>query len=482
MTPRNDLLISNAWIVTVDHARRQFRPGFVAVRDGRIVAVGPMAQCPTDGAAEVIDARGRAVLPGLVNVHTHAVYNLLRGGLSDDRVLYDWLLNVVHPGLGAITASDAGTAASLFCIEALLSGITTFVDNADSGRFADVADATLATYERFGVRAIYARMFTDMVPPEVQGYSAAVLAKEPDVAHIDITERASEALAGIAALMDRHHGRADGRIQIWPAPGVATFTTREGLLAAKDLARRRGTGLTIHVAESAFDRMQAGVSSVEYLATIGFLGPEVLAAHCVQVDANDIRILAHHGVRVAYNPVSNMFLGSGIAPVAEMLTAGLTVGIGTDDPNCNSSVNLLADLKFAALAQKARYRHAAAITAERTLEMATIDGARAVGLDREIGSLEVGKKADMIVVDLSGPHNVPLYAVPSALVYQARGDEVDTVIVDGRVVVRDRTLTMLDETEHRAIMQQAQRTSEAVVERARLGRFRDRGWRSGVGV
>jgi cytosine/adenosine deaminase-related metal-dependent hydrolase len=430
----------------------------------------------------VIEAQGRVVLPGLVNVHTHAIYNLLRGGLSDDRVLYDWLLNVTHPGLGALDASDAGTAASLFCIEALLSGITTFVDNADSGRFPDIADATLAAYDRFGVRAIYARMFTDLIPPEVGDYSAAVLAKEPDVAHIDITERWPEALESITALMDRHHGRADGRIHVWPAPGVATFTSREGLLAAKDLARRRGTGLTIHVAESAFDRTQAGVSSIEYLATIGFLGPEVLAAHCVQVDANDIRMLRRHDVKVAYNPVSNMFLGSGIAPVAEMLAAGLTVGIGTDDPNCNNSVNMLSDMKFAALAQKARYRHAAAVTAERTLEMATLDGARAIGLAGEIGSLEAGKKADLIMVQLGAPQTVPVYAVPSVLVYQARGDEVDTVVVDGRVLVRDRVLTMLEEGEQDAILQQAQRASEAVVERAGLTGIRDRGWRSDVSV
>lgn len=476
MSVQPDLLITNGWVVTVDAERRQFRPGFVAVTDDRISAVGHMTDCP-ERAGETIDVSGRAILPGLVNAHTHAVYNLLRGGLSDDRGLYDWLLNVVHPGLGAIRPDDAHTAASLFAVEALRSGITMFVDNADSGRFPDVADATVAAYKRFGVRVAYARMFNDLVPAEVQAYSDAVVAKEPGVRHFDTTEETKAALASIELLMRRHHGAAEGRIAVWPAPGVAGFTTREGLLGAKELARKWKTMLTVHVAESMFDRTQAGVSSVEYLATIGFLGPDVLAAHCVQVDTNDIRTLSAHDVKVAYNPVSNMFLASGIAPAAEMQLANITVGLGTDDPNCNSSVNMVSDLKFAVLAQKGRYQHPAAMTAEKALEMATIDGARAVGKQDEIGSLELGKKADMIILDLTRPHMVPAYSVPSVLVYQASGNEIDTVIVDGRVLLRDGTLTMLEPGEELDLAQHAQAASEGVVERAGLTAMRDREWR-----
>jgi atrazine chlorohydrolase/5-methylthioadenosine/S-adenosylhomocysteine deaminase/melamine deaminase len=432
-----------------------------------------------DSAGTVIDASGRAVLPGFVNAHTHAVYNLLRGGISDDRPLYDWLLNVVHPGLKAMTAEQANTAAELFCLEALRAGITTFVDNADSARFPDLAEATMSAYERFGVRAIYARMFADMLPPVFVAYGEAVMAKEPEVRHfVDSIEDTTEALASIERLIRTHQGRGDGRITIWPAPGVAVCTTKDGLLGAKDLARRHGTRLTIHVAESPLDREQAGMSSIEYLASIGFLGPDVLAAHCVQVDAKDMRIMAATGVNVAYNPVSNLFLASGVAPIAEMASLGIPLAIGTDDPNCNSSVNLLSDLKFAVLAQKGRYRDAAALTAERALEMATIGGAEALGMDDDIGSLEPGKKADIVTIDLARPHLVPCYSVASVLVYQAAGTEVNDVLVDGHAVMRDGVVTALAPDGDGPLLARSQLRSEELVEAAGLGAMRRRGWRS----
>jgi atrazine chlorohydrolase/5-methylthioadenosine/S-adenosylhomocysteine deaminase/melamine deaminase len=276
-------------------------------------------------------------------------------------------------------------------------------------------------------------------------------------------ETAESALTAIDDLISRFHGSADGRIQVWPSPGVAIFCSREGLLGAKELARRRGTRLTLHLAESPHDRQQAGMSSIEYLASIGFLGPEVLAGHCVQADLNDLRILRRYDVKVANNAVSNMFLGSGIAPVMEMHLAGLTVGIGTDDANCNNGVNMLSDMKFVALAQKARYARADALTAQRVLEMATIDGARALGMEHEIGSLEPGKKADLVLVDLDRPHLYPRVSVPSVLVYQANGSEVDTVVVDGRILLEGGRLLGLDPP-----AAQIQAASDRIVREARL--------------
>jgi cytosine/adenosine deaminase-related metal-dependent hydrolase len=240
--------------------------------------------------------------------------------------------------------------------------------------------------------------------------------------------------------------------------------------------------LTLHLAESPFDRFQEGFPSVEYLGSIGFLGPDVLAGHCVQIDANDIRVLKAFDVKVANNAVSNQFLGSGIAPVSELLAAGVTVGLGTDDGNCNSSVNMLADMKVAALAQKGRYRHAAAITAEKVLEMATIDGARAVGLEREIGSLEPGKKADLVLIDLTAANMVPCHSVASALVYQASGTEVDTVVVDGRILLEGRRQARLGPDAERELLAAAQAASERIAMTARLRDFPDRGWPSARAV
>jgi atrazine chlorohydrolase/5-methylthioadenosine/S-adenosylhomocysteine deaminase/melamine deaminase len=474
-----DLVVRDATAVTVDQQRRVLPNASIEVRDGRISAIRSGEERGTFDAGRVIDGRGMVALPGFVNAHTHAIHNLLRGGLSDDRVLYDWLLNVLYPGVLAYTKDDARTAAELFCVEAIRSGITTVVDNADLGRIDMLADTTIEVYKEFGLRAIYARMFSDTSPPGLEGYMEAIEAKEPEVKHDpEPLEKTEEALASIERLIDRHHGSGDGRIQVWPSPGIAIFTTREGLLGAKELARRKGTRLTIHAAESKFDAVHHGVSGIEYLASIGFLGPEVLIGHCVHVDTNDMRMLRVNDVKVANNVVSNMFLASGIAPVAEMVNTGVTVGIGTDDCNCNTSVNMLSDMKFVALAQKVRYLHSAAITAEKVVEMATIDGARAVGLDGEIGSLEVGKKADIILVDMRHPQMVPYHSIPSALVYQSYGNEVDTTIVDGQVLMEKRRLTARTAEQEVQLLTTAQRSSDHVVERAGMQRIRDRGWKT----
>jgi cytosine/adenosine deaminase-related metal-dependent hydrolase len=476
------LLIRGAHVVTMDPERRELPDGFVAVRDDEIVAVGPAHQCPAN-AETVIEAGGRAALPGFVNAHTHAIHILMRGGLSDDRPLYDWLFNVILPGLAAYGMDDVELAARFYCTEALLAGITTFVDNVEFpvDRFDAAADTAIAVYREMGLRVIYARMFYDYTPPGFPQLVEAIEAREPGVRHDPSGPESTEAaLARIDALIRRHHGGADGRIQVWPSPGVAIFCSRAGLLGAKDLARRHGTRLTLHLAESPRDRCQSGMTSIEYLGSIGFLGPEVLAGHCVQADQNDIKILRAFGVAVANNAASNLFLGSGIAPVAEMQAAGITVGLGTDDANCNNGVNMIADMKIAALAQKGKYGRATAITAERVLEMATIDGATAVGMADQIGSLEVGKKADLVLVDLSRPYLFPRHSVASVLVYQANGSEVDTVIVDGRVLVRDGQLTASQSGEGgpAELARSAQLASARLAERAQLTDYPSRGWRS----
>lgn len=479
------LLVRNARVVTMDADRRILSPGYVAVEEDRIVDVGPQAECPYEGAERVLDAPGRAVLPGFVNAHTHAIHILMRGGLSDDRALYDWLFNVVLPGLRVYRREDVEVAARLYCLEALRSGVTTFVDNVEfpTERWDMVADTAIGVYREAGVRVMFARMFYDHTPDDFVPLIEAMEAKEPAVRHDPGgLEPAAEALAAIERLMRRHHGSADGRIQVWPSPGVARFCTREGLLGARDLARRFGTMVTLHLAESPMDRHQSGLPSVEYLGAIGFLGPDVLAGHCVQTDANDIRTLRAFDVKVANNPVSNLLLASGIAPVAEMQAAGITVGLGTDDGNCNHSVNIVADMKFAALAQKGRYRSATAITAEKVLEMATIDGARAVGLGDQIGSLEPGKKADLVLLDLGRANLVPCHNLASVLVYQADGTEVDTVVVDGRVLLEGRRMTAMAPGQEAELLARAQAASERIATEARLAGFPDRGWRSMRGV
>ncbi|MCU1454243.1 MAG: hypothetical protein JWN46_2389 [Acidimicrobiales bacterium] len=475
------LLVRNATVVTMDPERRVIDPGYVAIDGDRIVGVGLDDWCPYDEADIVIDGTGKAVLPGFVNAHTHSTDLLLRGGLCDDRALYDWLTNVVDPGCRAYRPEDVRTAVELYALEALRSGITTVVDSVEAplDDWDETAETVIGVYTRAGLRTVYAVMFYDAIAPEHLAQVAACDQRPPaDRTDFGALMDLDRALAGIERIMDRHHGSADGRISVWPSPGVAIFCSDAAFAGAQALARRRGVMTTVHVCESPVDAHQGGRTGVGHLAAIGYLAPDVLAGHCVQISMDDVAILARTGTRVATNPVSNMFLGNGIAPVSDMLAAGISVGIGTDDANCNGTVNLLADLKLAALAQKARTKDAGAITAEEVLELATIGGAEAIGMAHEIGSLEPGKKADLAVLDLTASHLFPRHSVASVLVYQALGTEVETVVIDGRVVLRDRQVPWLDRDAERAL---AARAQEASVRAAALGRLPPRTddlWRS----
>lgn len=474
-----DLVIEHARVLTMDPERRELHDATIAIVDDRIVLVAEAAQAPSVDAADRLDATGKLLMPGFVNAHCHATHNLMRGGPSDDRVLRDWAVNALFPPLRVYSREDARVAAQLYCVEAIRSGITTTVDNMDLSQIEHLLSEAIGVYTEFGLRVIVGDSFFDHAPPEWAEYVEAIEFKEPEIQHVhDYLEETGAALARIERAIERYHGTADGRIQIWPEPCVALMTSREGLLGAKDLARRHGTRVTLHASQSPQERMQAGMTSVEYLSTIGFWGPEVLAAHMVAVDANDIRILRRHGVKVAYNPVSNMFVADGIAPIMEYAVSSVTCGIGTDDCNANQSVSMISDLKIAALAQKVRYGSSAAMTAEKVLEMATIEGARAIGMEDEIGSVEVDKKADLCVVDLRGPQNTPRHNSASALVYHAYGHEVDSVVVDGRLLLREGQLTMLAPEEERELCERAQTASYEVLERAGMQKLRDRAWTS----
>jgi atrazine chlorohydrolase/5-methylthioadenosine/S-adenosylhomocysteine deaminase/melamine deaminase len=416
-------------------------------------------------------------LPGFVNAHTHAIHILLRGGLSQDRNLYDWLLNILYPGVSVYTGEDARIAASLYCLEAIQSGITTIVDNADWGMIDELAENTINTYIDCGIRAVYARMFSDSEPKGAELLTQAVLEREHAVQHAaNYVEETGKALQSIERLMKKYHQKADGRISVWPSPGIPLFLTREGMKGALDLAEKYDTMVTTHLAESPADASSFGVSSTQYLAYIGFLNKRLLASHCVWMSDKDLQLLRMFDVKVANNAVSNQYLGSGIAPIAKMLNLGITVGIGTDDANCNDCVNMLSDMKHVALIQKAKNLDAAAITAEKVLEMATIDGAKAIGMSQTIGSIEKGKKADLILIEINQPHLVPCHHIPAVLVYQAHGSEVSTTIINGKVLMHKRKMQWFSKPKVLAILDDAQAASERIVQRAGLAEIKNRGW------
>jgi 5-methylthioadenosine/S-adenosylhomocysteine deaminase len=253
----------------------------------------------------------------------------------------------------------------------------------------------------------------------------------------------------------------------------------KGYRLTRKLADEQHALITTHVAETTFELETAasryGQTDTEFLSEIGFLGPDVLAAHCVHCKSHDIRILLHHNTKVAHNPCSNLYLASGCPPIPEMLLAGVTVGLASDGPASSNNHSLFQAMKFAALMQKGFHQDATVITAEKVLEMATIDGARAVGLEAEIGSIETGKKADLVVVDYDNAFMTPIHHPVSAIVYSALGHEVSTVMIDGRFVMRDGVVSGVNEV---AVRRQAQISADDLARRAGSDRFKKRPWRS----
>jgi atrazine chlorohydrolase/5-methylthioadenosine/S-adenosylhomocysteine deaminase/melamine deaminase len=477
------ILISDAIVVTMNPERQVISSGFIAIDDDRIIAVGRQEDCEFERADTIISAKGKAVLPGFVNAHTHSDDLLLRGGVCDNRPLYDWLMNVVDPGCSAYTMNDVKIATDLYCAEAIRSGITTVVDSVEMpfSKWDEGAAEILASYKRAGMRVVYSQMFYDQMPESVRAYMAKFDQRPkylPDI--FEAMTPLDDALAGIEQLMRKYQGSDDGRVSVWPSPGVAILCSKDALLGAQELARRHAVMTTVHVCESPGDARQEGRSGTEHLAHVGYLAPDVLMAHCVQLDSKDVAILASTGAKVATNPVSNAYLGNGIAPITEMLAAGVTVGMGTDDTNANGNVNMISDLKFAALLHKARMRDAKAMTPERVLEMATINGAKAIGMESSIGSLEVGKKADLAILNLRLPHLVPRHSIASVLVYQANGTEVETVMIDGRIVLSEGRPRWMTPTEELSLVDDVQTASERILRSAELPKRDDDHWLSAV--
>jgi cytosine/adenosine deaminase-related metal-dependent hydrolase len=465
----NSILIKNALIMTMDPTRRIIENGFLTIEGNQITDIGSMTKLSASSPEKTIDAKGKLVMPGMINVHSHVADILLRGGLSQDRSLYDWLLNVLYPGMQACTPDDIKVGTKLYLDEAIRSGITTIVDNED---FPDRENhkVMMEVFKRTGNRIVFGRMFNDLPPPpEVANYYKVIESKSPKVHHVEnyLVEDTQKAFTEIEYLIKEYHTN-DGLIQIWPSPSSPSWCSKEALVGCLDIAQRYDTGIAIHLAETEIEFRPFGMSTTEYLDSIQFLNPRLLAAHCVWLNERDIRLLKHKDVKIAHQPTANMYLADGFSPIPKMLAHGLTIGLGTDDANDNDSVNIIAEMKAAALVHKAKNHDASCMTADQVTEMATTQGAKALQLDKSIGSLEVGKKADIIIIDLMAPHLRPIHHLPSVLTYQAKGNDVETVITNGKVLMENRKLTWMSEEEETDLLDEAQLASDAIKERAQL--------------
>lgn len=442
---RVDLLVVGGTVVTMDGARRVIENGAVAIRGDAIVAVGPRAKIVAEyAAAQRINARGRIVMPGLINTHGHAPMTLMRG-LADDLTLQEWLEKYIFPAEARnVTEDYVEWGTRLAVLEMIRGGTTT---HTDMYYFEDtIARVTKAA----GMRGVLGETHLDFPAPD--------------------NKTREQALAYTEQFLQRWQG--DPLIHAAVAPHAIYTNSEESLRGSAALARKYGAPILIHLSETKKENddslAQRGMTPTAYLEKIGLLGPDVLAAHCVWVDAQDMAILAKHNVGCAHNPSSNMKLGSGAAPVVEMIAAGVRVGLGTDGPaGGNNDLNLMEEMDLAAKLQKVRKRDPQALPAIQALEMATINGARALHLEKEIGSLEAGKKADLILLRTDAPHAVPMYNLYSQIVYALKASDVETVVIGGRIVMQNRRLLTLNEAE---ILARARRYAEKVKESLAAGK------------
>jgi cytosine/adenosine deaminase-related metal-dependent hydrolase len=413
-------------VVTLDSSRRVLDAD-VLVENGRIKNIG-RADGRAGGRAKptVIDCRGLIVLPGLIQAHIHLCQTLFRG-LADDLSLEAWLAQRIWPLEAAHTEASIHASAMLGAAELLLGGTTAILDM-ETVRHTGAAFEAL---ESIGIRATAGKCLMDAPTNPAS-----------------LREPTDQALEESAELCARWHGSAGGRLRYCFAPRYAPSCTGPLLRAVSDLAERAGATIHTHAAETVLEldtvKRETGHDEIAYLDSVGISGPRTALAHCVWLDKDGIARLARQATNVVHCPSSNLKLGSGIAPIPEMLAAGCRVGIGADGAPCNNRLDAFAEMRLAALLQKPRLGPDA-LPAPQVLELATLGGARALGLESEIGSIEVGKCADLIVLDLAGPHTQPEEAdLISRIVYSARAADVRHVVVDGRIVVRDGELKTAD--------------------------------------
>ncbi len=412
-------LVTNGTLLTMNEEMTVIENGAVLIKDDRIAEVGRAEQFDGANPDHIIDAGGGIIMPGLVNAHTHAAMTLFRG-LADDLPLMAWLQEHIFPAESRLTKEKVHAGAMLACAEMILSGTTCFCD---MYLFEDeVARAAKAS----GMRAVVGEVLYDFPSP-----------------NYGEIENGFEYVTG---MIEKWHG--DPLITVAVEPHSTYICNPDLLKRAARIASENSIPLVVHVAETAAEHQQIeeafGKSPVAHLADLGVLGPNLVACHSVHLSDSDIMRYREHGVKVAHCPESNMKLASGVAPVPSLIEKGVCVGIGTDGCASNNDLDLFQEMDTAAKLHKVFSRDPEVVNAETAVKMATVNGAEALGLKDATGSIEAGKKADIIVVDTSKPHMIPMYNPYSHLVYTASGGDVAAAVIDGKVVMENGTVFTMD--------------------------------------
>ena len=420
--PTADLIVEGSYVVTMDENQSVIKDGAVAIKDGLIIALAPTADINSQyTAAEHIKGDNRIVMPGLVNGHSHAAMTLLRG-VADDMALMEWLNNYIFPAEVEFVDPDfVRIGTELACWEMIRGGTTTFVD---MYYFPDVVAEVV---ESCGMRAMVSATVIDQRSPDA--------------------ENASDSIRKGVEFIGRWKDK-NSRITPIFGPHANYTLNADQLKATRAAANEAGVAISIHMSESPFELQYSkdtfGMTSIEFFESIGFLDGQTIAAHVVWPTEAEIPVLAERKVGVIHNPSSNMKIASGVSPVTEMLRAGVLVGLGTDGAASNNDLDMWEEMRLAAFLQKVDRMDPEVLSAQTVLTMATSGGAEAIGLRDQIGALSVGMKADLIQVSFDDVHFVPTYDVISHLVYVADEQDVATVIVDGKILMRDRSILTVD--------------------------------------
>ncbi len=428
-------LIEKGIVLTVNSSDDVYNDGYLFFDDDRITAVaeGAAPEAIRDQVDKVIDATGQIVMPGLVNAHVHLQQSLVRG-LADDREVWDWVQNVAFPIYGTMNETEVYLATMVGMIENIRSGVTATTDNQTVRSKPGNFDAAFRAAKELGIRYKLARGFNERGVPE------------------QFIETAESLMEDMTRLYETWHGQENGRLRLDFNPHTLYLVTENTLLQANEKAHEWGIGIHLHTAESQDElemfSQETGMRHVEWLADRELLGPHFQLAHAVWLTEREIEQIAASGASTVHNPVCNMFCGSGVSPVPQMLAAGIPVAMGTDGQACNNGQEMLDTFKWVLNLHKLNTGDAAILTPEQIIRMACGNSAYAFGQPDEIGSLEVGKKADVIIVDLDDPRmTMPSLSVPSLLVNFAKTSDVATTIVDGEILMRDKQFLVLDEVQ-----------------------------------
>ena len=421
MCEKYDLIIRNAKIYTMDRDRHVIDRGSLAVRGDRIAGIEQTDLAESASAVQILDAGGMILFPGFINTHIHIFQSFLKG-LGADHRLIEWLNLSALPFGRIMTPRQHELAARLACMEALKSGCTTLCEFFYTDQDPELAYACIEGMQSTGIRSIFIRTFQDTG----EEYGMPSIFIEP----------ADKAMREVSSLRKRY--KEDDMLTIWTGPDVTWSTTKEGYQTMLEYCLSENVRYSMHLKETEVDNEMCfrnyGMDIVDLLERIGFLTDKMLAVHCVNLTEHDIRRFADYGVSVSHNPAPNLYLGSGVPPIPESLLAGVNVALGTDGAASNNSTDMLETMKLAALIQKGIHRDASVISADQVIRMATCGGAKAIGMENLVGTLEEGEKADMILFDPRHLKSFPDHDAEATVVYASSEENIDTTIVNGKIV------------------------------------------------